>query len=127
MVESKEDSHIIIEEVVVDKIVVDSELESIVIPNPNCRFYLSSFAERLIRDEHKQLMSALMPAVKPATVTQEQVLAPCSLKFDVNQRRTARLCRHGKKGRNQKTTQVCQSALPPQPTIHTEGITKTGT
>ena len=77
-----------------DKIVVDSELESIVIPNPNCCFYLTSFAERLIRDEHKQLMSALMPAVKPATVTQEQVLTPYSLKFDVNQRRTARLSQY---------------------------------
>ena len=68
-----------------------------------------------------------MPAVKPATVTQEQVLAPCSLKFDVNQRRTTRLCRHGKKGRNQKITQVRQSALTPQPTISTERIAETGT
>ena len=55
------------------------------------------------------------------------MLAPCSLKFDVNQRRTVRLCRHGKKGRNQKITQVRQSALPPQPTIRTKGIAKTGT
>ena len=110
-----------------DTILVDSELESIVIPNPNCRFYLTSFAEKLIRDEYKQLMSALMPAVKPATVTQEHVLAPCSLKFDVNQRRTAQLCQYDKKGRNQKITQVRQSALPPQPTICTKGIAETGT
>ena len=104
MGESKEDSSIVIEEVAVDEIVVDSELESIVFSNPNCQFYLLSFAEKLIRDEHKQLMSALMPAVKPATVTQEQVLAPSSLKFDVNQRRTTRLCWRVKKGRNQKIT-----------------------
>ena len=125
--ESREDSSIVMEEVAVDKIVVDSELESIVIPNPNCCFYLLSFAEKLSRDEHKQLMSALMPAVKLAIVTQEQVLAPCSLTFDVNRRRTALLCRHGKKGRDQKITQVRQSALPPQPTIYNQGIAKTGT
>ena len=125
--ESKEDSSIVMGEATVDKIVVDSELESIVIPNPNCCFYLSSFAEQLIRDEYKQLMYALMPAVKPATVTQEQVLAPCSLKFDVNRRRTAWLYRHGKKGGNQKITQVRHSALPSQPTIRTKGISETGT
>ena len=51
--ESKEDSSIVMEEATVDTIVVDSELESIVIPNPNCRFYLLSFAEKLIRDEYK--------------------------------------------------------------------------
>ena len=127
MGESKEDSSIVMEEVAVDEIVVDSELESIVIPNPNCCFYLLSFAEKLIRDEHKQLMSAMMPGMKLATVTQEQVLAPFSLTFDVNQRRTARLCRYGKKGRNQKITQVRQSALLPQPTICTEGIAEIGT
>ena len=50
----------------------------------NCRFYLSSFAEQTMTDEYHQLMDDMIPAVKPATVVQEQVLASRSLRFDAN-------------------------------------------
>ena len=92
-----------------------------------CRFYLLSFAEQTVTDEYHQLMAALVPSLKPSTVTQEQVLAPCPLKFDVNQRRTAQLCQHDRKGHNQKSTLAHQAALQPQPAIHAEEIPGIGT
>ena len=52
--ESNEDPASSWGEVVMDEIVVDSELESIVIPNPNCRVYLSTTAEATYKQHCQQ-------------------------------------------------------------------------